>query len=206
MLEAIRQPLEERRIALVRVGGACVFPCDFLLVAAMNPCPCGHAGDHERFCACDEGTRRRYTRKVSGPLLDRVDLHVAVPAVPWRELSRPSDAEPSASIRERVVRARERAAARGPGTPGFRNADVPAGEIERVAALDAAGRRLLETAARRLPLSVRGLHRALRVGRTIADLEGSDRVRADHLAEAVSYRLRSLPDLVGRLDRVSDRP
>jgi magnesium chelatase family protein len=206
VLEAIRQPLEERRIALVRVGGACVFPCDFLLVAAMNPCPCGYAGGRERLCSCEEGVKRRYTRKVSGPLLDRVDLHVAVPAVPWRELSRPAGAEPSAAIRERVVRARERAAARAPGTAGFRNADLSVGDLERAAALDAAGRRLLETAVRRLLLSVRGLHRALRVGRTIADLEGSERVRADHLAEAVSYRLRTLPDLVGRLDRVPGGP
>jgi magnesium chelatase family protein len=206
VLEAIRQPLEERRIALVRVGGACVFPCDFLLVAAMNPCPCGHAGDRERLCACEEGTRRRYTQKVSGPLLDRVDLHVAVPAVPWRELTRPADAEPSAAIRARVADARRRAAARAPETPGFRNADLSAGDLERTASLDAAGRRLIETAVQRLRLSVRGLHRALRVGRTIADLEGSAIVRADHLAEAVSYRLRTLPDLVGRLDRFSAGP
>jgi magnesium chelatase family protein len=172
----------------------------------MNPCPCGYAGGRERLCSCEEGVKRRYTRKVSGPLLDRVDLHVAVPAVPWRELSRPAGAEPSAAIRERVVRARERAATRAPGTAGFRNADLSVGDLERAAALDAAGRRLLETAVRRLLLSVRGLHRALRVGRTIADLEGSERVRADHLAEAVSYRLRTLPDLVGRLDRVPGGP
>jgi magnesium chelatase family protein len=202
VLEAIRQPLEERRIVVVRAGGACVFPCDFLLVAAMNPCPCGHAGDPDRLCSCEEGARRRYARKVSGPLLDRVDLHVAVPAVPWRDLSRAAAAsEPSAVIRERVAAARERARARCPDVPGFRNADLPAGGLEAVAALDSAGQRLLESAVRRLSLSVRGLHRALRVARTIADLAGSEAVRAEHLSEAIGYRLRSSPDPLGRLDR-----
>jgi magnesium chelatase family protein len=206
VLEAIRQPLEERRIALVRVGGACVFPCDFLLVAAMNPCPCGHAGDPTRSCVCDELLKRRYTRKVSGPLLDRVDLHVTVPAVPWRELSHCADPEPSAAIRERVLRVRRQAALRAPGVPAFRNADLPISELERIAALDLPARRLLERAVSRLPLSVRGLHRALRVGRTIADLEGSERVGATHLAEAISYRPRTMTGLVGRLDRFPPAP
>ena len=206
VLEAIRQPLEERRIALVRVGGACIFPCDFLLVAAMNPCPCGHAGDAERACLCEQGLRRRYTRKVSGPLLDRIDLHVDVPAVPWRELSRTGEREPSEAIRARVAAARSRSAVRAPAVPAFRNADLPAADLERHCALEPAGRRLLETAVTRLRLSVRGLHRALRVARTIADLDGSERVRAHHLAEAVSYRLRTDPDLVGRLDRFSGGP
>jgi len=206
VLEAIRQPLEERRIALVRVGGACLFPCDFLLVAAMNPCPCGHAGDPTRVCPCDEGLKQRYTRKVSGPLLDRVDVHVTVPAVPWRDLAGDAAPEPSAAIRERVLRVRRRAAGRAPGTPAFRNADLPIAELERGAALDAGARRLLERAVQRLPLSVRGLHRTLRVGRTIADLEQSDRILATHLAEAISYRPRPITGHVGRLDRVASGP
>ncbi|MGH9368782.1 MAG: YifB family Mg chelatase-like AAA ATPase [Thermoanaerobaculia bacterium] len=206
VLEAIRQPLEERQIAVVRVGGAFVFPCDFLLVAAMNPCPCGHAGDTRRACACDDGSRARYTRKISGPLLDRMDLHVAVPAVEWRELARKAFPEASTTIRRRVGEARERAAARLPGIAAFRNADLPIGELERFAALDTAGRRLAERAVTRLALSVRGLHRALRVARTIADLEGSSRVMASHLAEAISYRRRTFPDLSGRLDRVPAAP
>jgi magnesium chelatase family protein len=206
VLEAIRQPLEERRVTVVRVGGACTFPCDLLLVAAMNPCPCGHSGDPDRVCTCDEGAKRRYTRKVSGPLLDRIDLHVSVPAVPWRELARPAQGETSAAIRERVLRARGLAMARAPGTPAFRNADIPAGHLERIAALDAAARRLAEGAVLRLGLSVRGFHRALRVARTIADLEASDRVTAAHLAEAISYRQRTVPDLVGRIDRAPAPP
>jgi len=206
VLEAIRQPLEERRIAVVRVGGACVFPCDFLLVAAMNPCPCGYAGDPNRLCACDEASKRRYAGKVSGPLIDRIDLHVSVPAVPWRELARPGDPEGSDAIRQRVTRARALAARRALGPPGFRNADLPISDLERVAAPDAKARRLIETAVARLTLSVRGVHRALRVGRTIADLEGSERVTAAHLAEAIAYRVRAIPDPLGRLDRVSAAP
>jgi magnesium chelatase family protein len=203
VLESIRQPLEEKRIAVVRVGAACVFPCDFLLVAAMNPCPCGYAGDTRRACVCDERSRLRYLRRISGPLLDRVDLHVAVPAVPWREIARSADPEPSSSMRERVLRARERGSRRRPGVPAARNADQPVGQIEGAAALDAAGRRLAESAVSRLSLSVRGLHRALRVARTVADLEDSERVTAAHLAEAISFRRRTFPDLLGRVDRVS---
>jgi magnesium chelatase family protein len=202
VLESIRQPLEEKRISVVRVGASCVFPCDFLLVAAMNPCPCGYAGDQRRACACDDRSRLRYLRRISGPLLDRLDLHVPVPAVPWRELTDASSPEPSASIRERVLAARERSAARCPEVRDFRNADLPAARIESAAALDAAGRRLAESAVSRLALSVRGLHRALRVARTIADLEASERVTGAQLAEAISYRRRTFPDPLGRVDRV----
>jgi magnesium chelatase family protein len=204
VLEAIRQPLEERRIALTRVGGACVFPCDFQLVAAMNPCPCGRAGDPSRPCGCAEGARRRYAGKVSGPLLDRMDLCVAVPAVPWRDLSAPAG-ESSEAVRLRVVAARGRAASRLPGA-GRRNADLTVGELERAVALAGPVRQLAERAVSRLELSVRGLHRALRVARTIADLEGSDRVTAAHLAEAIGYRLRTTPDHLGRIDRVGTGP
>jgi magnesium chelatase family protein len=187
-LEAIRQPLEERRVTVVRVGGACVFPSDFLLVAAMNPCPCGFLGDPRRSCSCDAYERRRYVRKLSGPLLDRVDLHVAMAAVPWRDLDGAGEAEGSAPIRERVRGARELAAARAPGVPGFRNADLSAQSLVQHAALDLAGRRIVETAVVRLRLSVRALHRALRVARTIADLEGHASVAAAHLSEALSFR------------------
>jgi magnesium chelatase family protein len=187
-LEAIRQPLEERRVTVVRVGGACVFPSDFLLVAAMNPCPCGFLGDPRRACGCDAHERRRYTRKLSGPLLDRIDLRVAMAAVPWKDLGAGGAGEGSDAIRERVRRARVVASARGSGAPGFRNADLSAQEVVQHTALDRAGRRILETAVTRLQLSVRALHRALRVARTIADLDEADRVTAPHLAEALSFR------------------
>lgn len=186
-LEAIRQPLEERRVTVVRVGGACVFPSDILLVAAMNPCPCGFLGDPRRACSCDPRERRRYSRKLSGPLLDRIDLHVAMAAVPWKDLGA-GKAESSAEVRERVAAARSRAAARAPGDPAFRNADLAAQDLVQHCALDAAGRRVLESAVSRLHLSVRALHRGLRVARTIADLDGGEHVSARHLAEALSFR------------------
>jgi magnesium chelatase family protein len=202
-LEAIRQPLEEKRICLVRVGGACVFPSDFLLVAAMNPCPCGFAGDRERACSCDWKERHRYARKLSGPLLDRIDLHVSVPAVPWGDIVKAGPTETSAAIRERVAAARRLAASRFPGRTAFRNAELPVSDFDRILALDASARRLVPAIVERLHLSLRAVHRALRVARTIADLATSERVRSAHLAEAVGYRLRagSPKGPLGQLDR-----
>ena len=192
VLEAIRQPLEDRRVCVVRAAGAAAFPSDVLLVAAMNPCPCGFFGDPRRACGCDPRERRRYARRISGPLLDRIDLHVAVEPVAWKDLRASRAPEGSGEIRERVRRARERAAARRPAVPGFRNADLSAGELERHAALDGEGRRILESAIARLGLSVRAVHRGLRVARTIADLEESGGIAARHLAEALSYRAPAL--------------
>jgi magnesium chelatase family protein len=192
-LEAIRQPLEERSIVVVRVGGACVFPCDVLLVAAMNPCPCGFAGDPRRSCSCDPRERTRYARKLSGPLLDRIDLHVVLRDLPWSELRGPAGGEPSAPIRSRVERARARAAARRPARPGFRNADLPAPELLPHCRLDGPGMRVLESGVHRLHLSARAIHRALRVARTIADLAESERVLAPHLSEALSFRPSPAP-------------
>jgi magnesium chelatase family protein len=190
VLEAIRQPLEEKRVSLVRVGGASTFPCDFLLVAAMNPCPCGFVGDARRVCTCDFRERTRYRRKISGPLLDRIDLHVAVPAVPWSDLQRSGPGEASAPIRERVAAARRRAAARFPSLPAFRNAELPPSQFAKIVLLDGAARRIVASAVERLHLSVRALHRALRVARTIADLADQEKVTAAHLAEAISFRVR----------------
>lgn len=202
VLEGIRQPLEEKRISIVRVGGASTYPCDFLLVAAMNPCPCGFAGDPRRPCSCGERERLRYKKKVSGPFLDRIDLHVTVPPVPWRELEEGARAEPSRAIRERVAIARARAAARSP-IRGFRNADLPAAAFDSTLALEASARRLLPAVVETLQVSVRALHRALRVARTIADLAGSEVVSAAHLAEAVAYRARVGTDC---LDRAGPHP
>ncbi len=193
-LEAIRQPLEERSICVVRVGGACVFPCDVLLVAAMNPCPCGFAGDPRRACSCDPGERSRYARKLSGPLLDRIDLHVVMRDLAWAELRGRANGEPSSAIRGRVEKARARAASRRARTPGFRNGDLTAPELLQHGRLDGAGARVLEIAVERLHLSARAIHRALRVARTIADLEESERVLSSHLSEALSFRpLRASP-------------
>jgi magnesium chelatase family protein len=205
VLEAIRQPLEEKRISIVRVGGAYVFPSDFLLVAAMNPCPCGFAGDARRACRCDRGERQRYARKVSGPLLDRIDLHVSVPAVPWSDLARSCPPESSCSIRDRVIAARGLASARLPGRAALRNADLPVSDFDRALSLDGSGRRLVATVVERLGLSLRALHRSLRVARTIADLAGSERVSGAHLAEAVGYRIRGALD-VRTVDRTAGTP
>src|SRR5262249_20029664 len=158
-LEAIRQPLEEKRVCLVRVGGASVFPSDFLLVAAMNPCPCGFAGDRERPCSCDWRERRRYARKLSGPLLDRIDLHVSVPAVPWIDLANGSRVEGSAPMRERVLAARAIAAKRFPGRAAFRNSEIPVSDFDRILLLEGSARRLIPALVDRLHLSLRALHR-----------------------------------------------
>ncbi len=200
VLEGIRQPLEEKSVSLVRVGGACVFPCDFLLVAAMNPCPCGFAGDARRMCRCSAAERARYGKRVSGPLLDRVDLHVSVPPVPWADLERQADGESSADVALRVLAARRTAAARFPEWPAFRNADLPASEFERLVKLPSSARTLLARAVDRMGLSVRAAHRALRVARTIADLEASEVVRSEHLAESLAYRIRAADDASERLD------
>jgi magnesium chelatase family protein len=190
VLEGIRQPIEEKRVSIVRVGGAFSYPCDFLLVAAMNPCPCGFAGDPRRACRCDFAERARYGRKLSGPLLDRIDLHVPVPAVPWSDLER-SPAEPSGEIRRRVDRARKLALERHPGRAGFRNSDLDASDLDPQTCSEPAARRLLAVAVERLGLSVRALHRSLKVARTIADMEGAETIGRAHVAEAISFRLRT---------------
>jgi magnesium chelatase family protein len=192
VLEALRQPLEERRLSVVRARGAVAFPCDVLLVAAMNPCPCGFLGDPRHPCACQPRERLRYARKLSGPLLDRIDLHVTVAGVGWNDLREAAPSEGSDAIRARVLAARERAAERRPGAPGFRNGDLTAQELVQHCALDHAGTRLLENAVARVGLSVRAVHRGLRVARTIADLAQRERVNAADLAEALSFRASAL--------------
>jgi magnesium chelatase family protein len=188
-LEALRQPLEERSIALVRARRAVTFPADFMLVAALNPCPCGHLGSQLRTCTCSYVSISHYRAKLSGPLLDRIDMHVEVPAVPYRQLAHGGPGEASAVVRARVEEARDRQRQRGPRP----NSRLTAAELGAVGTPDAEGHALLERAVGRLGLSARAIDRVRRVARTIADLEGSEAVSASHLAEALQYRLLDRP-------------
>ncbi len=185
VLEVLREPLESGHILISRAARQAEFPAKFQLVAAMNPCPCGFAGDPSGRCDCTPDSIRRYRARVSGPLLDRIDLQVSVPRVPLAELGQTAaDGEGSAAVRARVVRARERQTRRA-GKP---NAMLDNREVARDCALTANDRKLLERALDKLGLSARAYHRVLRVARTIADLADSDSIKTPHLSEAIQYR------------------
>jgi magnesium chelatase family protein len=186
VLEALRQPIEEGRITVSRALRSVAFPARFVLVAAMNPCPCGYLGDKRRACRCTPQQTSRYHNRLSGPLRDRLDLIVEVDAVPITELTEGPAGESSALVRERVLAARDRQSSRP--IRARVNAQLTGTELKKVAALDPAGRRLLERSAARLHMSARAFHRVIRVARTIADLGGVDAITTDHLAEALQYR------------------
>ena len=188
VLEVLRQPLEDNRITIARVMGTMTFPASVMLVAAMNPCPCGFYTDTQHECTCSPLTIQRYRSRISGPLLDRIDIHIEVPAVKYRELTDRSAGEPSATIRERVNRARGLQLARFHGTSFFCNAQMGARELRAYCQVEAAGERLLELAVNRLGLSARAYTRILKVARTIADLDGHGAIQAHHLSEAIQYR------------------
>lgn len=192
VLEAMRQPLEDGEVTIARAGRNVTFPAQVMLVAAMNPCPCGHHGDRGRRCRCTAHELQKYRRRISGPLLDRVDLHVDVPAVAAPLLGEATAAPTSAEVRGRVARARAIQAARGEGGHAW-NARLRGATLRRLCAPDAEGRRLLQAAIDRLGLSARAHDKVLRVARTIADLEGADAVRAPHVAEAIQYRALDRP-------------
>ena len=183
-LEALREPLETGRIVISRAARQAEFPARFQLIAAMNPCPCGHLGSPLHACRCTPDVVARYQGRISGPLLDRIDVQVEVPAVAPEALSGAPDGEASSVIAQRVAAARMRALARQGGL----NAALAGEALDRHCALDAAGTQFLRTAAARLGWSARGFHRVLRVARSIADLAGSDPIAISHLAEAIQYR------------------
>jgi magnesium chelatase family protein len=189
VLEVLRQPLEDSQVVISRAGLSLAYPARFMLAAAMNPCPCGYFADPSGRCACPPPLVQRYLARVSGPLLDRIDLHVEVPAVPYRELTDRRSGEPSEAIRERVSRAREIQRERFAGRPGlFANAHMRPRELRLYCRVSEAGDALLRTAIARLGFSARAYHRVLKIARTIADLDAAAEIGTAHVAEAVQYR------------------
>ena len=190
LLEMLRQPLEDRKLTISRSSGSVTFPANFMLIAAQNPCPCGYFGDPVKECTCTPAMVTRYQKRISGPLLDRIDIHIEVPRVEYERLSDDRLGEPSGDIRQRVEAARERQARRFAGTPLLANADMGPAEVRFYCPLDEAGRALLRAAMQQLQMTARAYHRILKLARTIADLAGSDRIQTVHLAEAIQYRPR----------------
>jgi magnesium chelatase family protein len=190
VLETLRQPIETGEVVVARANAHVRYPCRFLLIAAANPCRCGYLGDPARACAKVPNCGSDYLGRISGPLMDRFDLRIEVPPVAYADLDLPSRGDSSATVAARVAEARARQAARFADHPAVRvNAEAEGALLEEIASPDAEGRALLARVAERIGLTARGYHRVLRTARTIADLDGSDRVRSPHLAEAVSYRL-----------------
>ncbi len=189
-LEVLRQPLEDRVVTISRASGNVTYPASLMLVAAQNPCMCGWFGDPERACTCSPAAVARYQKRISGPLLDRIDIHVDVPRVNYEKLSSNQLGEPSMLIRERVIAARERQMQRFLGSRCRSNADMGAAEIRQFCPLDSAGQSLMKAAVRQLNLSARSYHRILKLARSIADLAGSEAIAPAHLAEAIQYRPR----------------
>jgi len=188
-IEALRQPLEEGVVTVTRAHSSIAFPARVMLVASMNPCPCGYAGSVSRACLCTPSQIQRYRSRVSGPLLDRMDIHLEVPAVTLPELTGEPQGESSAAVRGRVVQARQRQRTRFREEPGiYCNGQMRHRQIRRFCSLPPEGKELLKKAVQKLGLSARAYDRVLKVSRTIADLAGSEEIRPEHLAEAVQYR------------------
>ena len=188
-LEVMRQPLEDRKISINRAKYSVDLPCNFMLVASCNPCPCGYYGDKTHQCCCTPGQIQRYMNKISGPLLDRIDIHCEIQAVPFAELSTMQPGEPSSVIRERVIAARKIQEERFKSHKGiYCNAQMTERMLHQYAEPDAASMEMLRMAMERLKLSARAYSRILKVARTIADLAGSEKVESMHIAEAIGYR------------------
>jgi magnesium chelatase family protein len=186
-LEVMRQPLEEGRVTISRAMASITFPANFMLIASMNPCPCGYMGSPQRPCKCTPMQVEKYLGRVSGPLLDRIDMHIEVPAVPYQELAANADGTTSVSMREQVSRVRDIQKQRF-GTGARLNGRMSGRQLRKHCATDASGRALLQSAMEDLGLSARAHDRILRMARTIADLAGSADVKDDHISEAINYR------------------
>jgi len=189
VLELLRQPMEDGFVTISRVTHTFSFPARFMLVSAMNPCPCGYFGDHRRSCTCNSAQIRRYRSRISGPLLDRIDIHIEVPPITVKELSGEREEEPSEKIRTRVLSARKIQEMRFRGKHIYYNGHMPPRMIKKYCILSDPGKSLLEKAVERFGLSPRAYHRILKVARTIADLEEKETIEEQHLAEAIQYRV-----------------
>ncbi|GAB4161036.1 MAG: YifB family Mg chelatase-like AAA ATPase [Planctomycetaceae bacterium] len=187
-LEVLRQPLEEHCVTISRAIGSVTFPANLMLIAAMNPCPCGYRGDPRRQCKCNPLQIERYLARISGPLLDRIDIHIEVPPVPFRELSHDTSGTTSEQMREQVIAARKVQQQRFADRPGMLNGKMAPREIRRHCKLESDAEMLLKSAMEEMGLSARAHDKILRIGRTIADLENSERITAAHLSEAINYR------------------
>ena len=189
VLEVMRQPMEERKVTISRAKVALDFPASFMLIASMNPCPCGFFNHPEKECTCPPGAVQKYLNKISGPLLDRIDLHVEVTPVAFNELSSTQQYEKSSSVRERVIKAREIQEHRYKNSEGvYANAQMSSKQLKEICVITTAGQNLLKVAMEKLNLSARAYDRILKVSRTIADLAASDDIKPEHLAEAIQYR------------------
>jgi magnesium chelatase family protein len=188
VLEVLRQPLEDGTVCISRSAGKVTLPCSFMLVAAMNPCPCGYLGDAKHECRCSPTQIQRYRSRISGPLLDRIDIHVEAPALSINELRSEKAGEGSDGLRTRVQEARSRQQARFAGTKVTSNARMTHAQIRKHCAIDSSLGDLLQHAMEELSLSARAYDRILKVARTVADLAGTERIESNHLLEAIQYR------------------
>ncbi|MFW9597742.1 MAG: YifB family Mg chelatase-like AAA ATPase, partial [Paludibacter sp.] len=189
VLEVMRQPLEDRKICISRAKFSIEYPASFMLVASMNPCPCGYYNHPERECVCGSGVVQKYLSRISGPLLDRIDIHIEIVPVPFEKLAEMKDAEPSSAVRERVMKARKVQEVRFADEKGvYCNAQMSSKQMKIYAQIDKPGSELLKNAMQRLNLSARAYDRIIKVSRTIADLEESEHIQSHHIAEAINYR------------------
>ena len=189
VLEVMRQPLEDRKVTISRAMGTLTFPANFMLLCAMNPCPCGYYGDNLKECTCSQPKIHQYRQRISGPLLDRIDLHVNVPRVPFDKLKVPVEGEPSEIIRKRVNNARQQQAKRFSGRGIWANAQMGEKDIRELCVIPDEAQALLKRAVDSLGLSARAYNRIFKISRTIADLDGSDEITTAHVAEAIQYRM-----------------